>query len=125
MLDPVCVKPGRWSGEVLIKRTHCPGFRVKSDCRRPWGSVCGGALQLAVGTRCSSRRAAVGWEVGGPASGAWWVGWGSESAAAEGRGRADLRCRACMGEGRSCFWSCALGAVGDGESVSGRKCPLL
>lgn len=62
MLDPVCVKPGRWSGEVLIKRTHCPGFRVKSDCRRPWGSVCRGRAAVSGGhpVQFAPRRGGVG-----------------------------------------------------------------
>lgn len=45
-----------------------------------------------------------------------------ESTLAEGRGRTALAAERRV-ERRSWFWSCALGKVGDGESVRGRKCP--
>ena len=64
---------------------------------------------------------------GAAASGAWWVGWSGgvcESTLAEGRGRTALAAERGV-ERRSCFWSCALGKVGDGESVRGRKCSSL
>ena len=66
-------------------------------------------------------------EWGAAASGAWGVGWSGdvcESTLAEGRGRTALAAERGV-ERRSCFWSCALGKVGDGESVRGRKCSSL
>lgn len=105
---------------MLIKRTNCPRNGVPSACRRLWGCVCAGdTLHLPAGPCDPLRRGGVGGGGPGPRRGE------GESAAAERRGRADLARKVCRVEAQSCFESCALGKVGDGESVLGRKCPLL
>lgn len=82
------------------------------SCVQAWG-----ALHLAVAP--ATLGASVRWEVGSRRSRRG----DGESGSGERRGRAELRQRE-EGEARSCFWSCALGKVGDGDSVLGRKCPL-